>query len=296
MQVALHFKTVILHDMKTIFETFKKSIYNPAFYRTAKETPFWEIFRFYSKITFVLTLLMTIVLGALLVPRGIAFVKNRAPELIKDYYPKELVVHIEKGEATANVPMPYIVPVKQLTGVAPLPDAPQNMLVIDTTHDFEKNIFVGYKTYALLTKTELVTQSDIGQITIQDLRGTPTMTVSQEVLLTFVEKIQNSLWAMVVGGIFATFIVLALGYLIYLIPLLLFALIPFFIAWVKKNPLSYGEAYKVSLYAIIPALALKTAINLMGIFFLPPYFTLLVFMLIIAINMREVEQPKLFEN
>ena len=296
MEVALHFKTVILHNMKTIFETFKKSIYNPAFYRTAKDTPFWEIFRFYSKITFVLTLLMTIVLGVLLVPRGITFVKNRAPELVRNYYPKELVVHIEKGEASANVPMPYIVPVKQLTGVAPLPDALQNMLVIDTTHDFEKNTFVGYKTYALLTKTELVTQSDVGQITIQDLRGAPTMTVSQEVLLNFVGKIQNSLLAMVIGGVFATFTILALGYLIYLIPLLLFALIPFSIAWVKKSPLSYGEAYKVSLYAIIPALALKTAINLMGIFFLPPYFTLLVFMLIIAINMREGEQPKLFEN
>ena len=170
------------------------------------------------------------------------------------------------------------------------------MIVIDTARNFEKSVFQEHKTYALLTKTEIVTQSDNGQITIQDLRGAPTTTINQEVLLGWVEKIRNSIGLIVSLGLIATFIVLVLGYLVYLVPLLLFAFVPFFIAWLKKTSLSYEVAYKMSLYAIVPALALKTLFNLMGVFFLPPYFTLLVFMLIIAINMREVEQPKLFNS
>lgn len=282
--------------MKTIYETFKKSIYNPAFYQSAGAESFWNIAHYYSKVTLILSAAMTIVLGLVLVPVGVTFVKDHAPDLIKTYYPAGLVVHIEKGEATANVPMPYVVPLKQVTGIAPATDALQNMIVIDTTRDFEKKTFVDYKTYALLTKTEIVTQSDKGQITIQELHGVPTTTMSQEVLLSWVEKIRGSLGLIVSLGLVATFVIFVLGYLMYLAPLLLFALVPFVIAWLKKTPLSYTSAYKVSLYAIVPALALKTLINLMGIFFIPSYFTLLVFILIIAINMREVEQAKLFNS
>ncbi len=282
--------------MKTIFETFKKSIYNPSFYQSAGEEPFWKIFHYYSKVALVLSVVMTVVLGVTLAPAGVAFIKDRAPDLVKTYYPAELVIHIEKGEAAANVPMPYVVPVKQVTGVAPAVDTLQNMLVIDTTHDFDKKTFDDHNTYALLTKTEIVTQSDKGQITIQSLSGVPATTVSQEVLLVWVEKIRSALGYIVILGLVATFIIFALGYLMYLIPLLLFALIPFVVAWLKKTPLSYKEAYKMSMYAIIPALALKTLINLMGVFFLPAYFTLLVFMLIIAINMKEAKEPTLFEN
>lgn len=282
--------------MRTIFETFKKSVYNPEFYQSAAGEPFWNILRYYSKVALILATTMTVVLGLVLVPVGVIFVKDHAGALIKTYYPAGLVVHVEKGEATANVPMPYVVPVKQLTGVAPSVDALQNMIVIDTTHDFDKKMFKDYKTYALLTKTEIVTQSDKGQITIQELHGIPATTMSQDVLLSWVEKIRGSLGFIIVLGLLATFIIFILGYFMYLVPLLLFALVPFVIAWVKKTPLSYVEAYKMSLYAIIPALALKTLINLMGIFFIPSYFTLLVFMLIIAINMRGTEQSTLFEN
>lgn len=282
--------------MKTIIETLKNSVYNPSFYQSATKEPIRTIISYYSKATLILTAAMTLVLGVILIPQGIVFVKERAPSLINTYYPTGLIVHIEKGLATANVPMPYIIPVKQMTGVAPVVDAVQNMIVIDTTRDFEKKTFDNYKTYALLTRTEIVTQSDKGQITIQDLRGAPTTTISQEVLLSWVKKISNSLLVIVFLGVIITFIIIAFGYLIYLIPLLLFAFVPFVIAWLKKTPISYIEAYKISLYAIIPALVLKTLINLMGVFFMPPYFTLLVFMLIIAVNMREEEAPTLFES
>lgn len=280
----------------TILETFKKSIYDPSFYQTVASEPLGSIFRYYLKVTLVLSVVMTIGLGILLVPAGVSFLKERAPEMVRSYYPAELVVTIEKGEVAINMPEPYIINGKGDTLVALKEQGLENLLVIDTQHEFEKKKFEEYKTIALLTKTEIVTRSDNGQITIQELRRVPRTAISQEFLLSWVEKVRAKLGYIILGGVLVTFIVVVLGYLTYLVPLLLFALIPFFIAWLKKTPLSYGGAYRMSLYAIVPALALKTLLNLFGIFFLPSYFTLLVFMLIIALNIREAEQPKLFEN
>lgn len=281
--------------MKTIFETFKKSIYNPAFYQDAASAPFAEVLKYYVKSISILSLFLVVVLGVFLVPQGIIFVKERAPYLVKAYYPQELSVHIEEGVASANVPMPYAVSLKSLSK-ATTTGAMQNMLVIDTTQPFDKNKFEEYKTYALLTSTDLVTRDEKGAITIQPLSGMPTTTINQEVLLGWVDGIQNYLGRIVLIGLLGTLFLVFSGYVIYLIPLMLFALIPKFIAYIKRTELSYASAYKMSLYAIVPALALKTVLNTLGIFFLPAYFTLFVFMLIISVNMQRAQQPTLFEN
>lgn len=279
--------------MKAIIETFKKSIYSPEFYRGVAIAPFSVALRYYIKFSLVLTMVMTVVLGALLIPQGVVFIKERAPDLVRAYYDKNLTVHVEKGIASTNVTMPYFVPIRRVPGVV---TEMQNMLVIDTTKDFDKKRFEEYQTYALLTSTDIVTRNDNGQITIQSLRVMPTTTISQEVLLSWVSNIENYIGYIVILGVIITFFAIFIGFLMYLIPLLLFALAPKVVAYLKKSTLSYTSAYKMSLYAIIPALALKTLLNILGVFFLPEYFTLLVFMLVIAVNMREIEEPTLFEN
>ena len=281
--------------MKTIFETFKKSIYNPVFYQNAVTTPLSDIVRYYIKFSLLLSVAMTVYLGVALVPQGIRFVKEHAPELVKSYFPAELTINIEKGIASVNVKEPYIILGKNGSQAVLKEQGLESMLVIDTKNEFNKNKFDEYKTFALLTKTEIVTRSNNGQITIQDLRAAPDASINQEWLLSWVEKTKDSLGTIVFVGIIGTFIAMLFGYLKYFIVLLLFALIPRLIAYLKKMPLSYGGAYRISLYAIVPALALKTLINILGVFFIPAYFTLLVFMLIVAINMKESEEPTLFE-
>ncbi|MBI5798422.1 MAG: DUF1189 family protein [Candidatus Yonathbacteria bacterium] len=282
--------------MKTIFETFKQSIYNQVFYQNAVSVPLSDVVRYYIKFSLILSAIMTVALGALLVPQGITFVKKYAPEMVKNYFPEELAIHIEKGEVSVNVAEPYVVAGKDDTKAILREQGLLNMLVIDTTHDFDKKKFEEYKTFALLTKNEIVTQSSEGQITIQTLRTVPLMTINQEWLLSWVEKVSGSIGYIVLGGLVATFVVIMFGYLMYFIVLFIFALIPLFVAYLKKMPLSYSVAYKMSLYAIAPALALKTLLNIIGVFFLPAYFTFLVFLLIISLNMREIGEPTLFEN
>lgn len=282
--------------MKTIFETFKQSIYNPVFYQNATTAPLSGVVRYFIKFSFYLSLIMTVALGVLLTPQGVTFIRSYAPEMVKSYFPKELTIHIEKGEASVNVSEPYIIAGHDGAQTILKEQGLENMLVIDTKQEFSKKKFEEYKTLALLTKTEIVTRSDKGQITLQDLRVFPTATVNQEWLLSWVEKANSNIGYIIFFGLLITFIAMMLGYLKYFIVLLLFAFIPIFIAYLKKISLSYEGAYKMSLYAIIPALVLKTLVNIFGIFSIPAYFTLLVFMLVIAINMREAETPTLFEN
>lgn len=282
--------------MKTIFETFKQSIYNPVFYQNATTAPLREILRYYVKFSLLFSVVMTVALGVLLIPQGITFMNKYAPAMVKSYFPADLSIHVEKGVASVNVIEPYIVPAKDASQTFLNEQGLVNMLVIDTKSDFDKKKFEEYKTFALLTKTEIATQSDRGQITIQDLRVFPTLTINQEWLLSLIEKVRSSLGYIIFFGLIGTFIAVLFGYLKYLLVLFLFALIPLFIAYMKKTLLSYGGAYRMSLYAIVPALALKTFLNIMGVLFLPAYFTLLVFMLIVAVNMRDVEQSTLFEN
>ncbi|MEK7460019.1 MAG: DUF1189 family protein [Patescibacteria group bacterium] len=284
--------------MKTFFETFTKTIYDPAFYRSVAEAPLKEALVFYVKVALFLATVMTIIFTIVLVPQGIRFVKERAPILVKQYYPEQLVVRIDKGEASVNVSEPYIVLNKAEAPQAMSEKPVKNLIVIDTRSDFETKKFNEYDTFALLTKHEFATRDDNGKITIQNLSGFPSVVIDQAKLLSWGEKIMNSLTVVVPLGITLTLFLLFMGFIIYIIPLLLFALIPYFVAKLKKMSLTYSGAYKMSLYAVVPALALKTLLNISGFMFIPAYFTLLIFILIVTLNMRETEpeQSKLFEN
>ncbi|HAT68760.1 MAG: hypothetical protein A2481_00985 [Candidatus Yonathbacteria bacterium RIFOXYC2_FULL_47_9] len=282
--------------MKTLFETFKKSIYNPEFYRTAADVPLGDTIRYYMKVVFGLALVATTIFAFILVPQGVRFMRDTAPSLVREQYPVELTIRIEKGIVSTNVTEPYIIAGKNSTREVLKESGVENLLVIDTTEDFNTKTFDEYKTLALFTKSQIVTRNNSGRATIQDLRGVTDATIDQAMLLRWVEKIRSALVYVVPVGIFVTIIILFLGYVVYLVPLFLFALIPFFLSKIRKIPLTYRGAYKMSIYAVVPGLALKTLLNIIGFFFVPVYLSLLVFMLIIFINMREAEQPTLFSN
>ncbi|MEK7538509.1 MAG: DUF1189 family protein [Patescibacteria group bacterium] len=282
--------------MKTMFETFKKSVFSPEFYREVAEEPLKGGLRNYAKFALLLSVASVVLFSALLVPYAVTFVRDRAPELVREYYPLELVLKITNGEMSVNVSEPYMIATKEITRHAIQDWRFGNVVVIDTQNEFNKKKFEEYNTFALITKHEIVTSSNEGGLTIQEIPNTTNMVIDQETLLSWVEKVRGSLVYVVPFGVLLMLIMLLLGYLAYLVPLFLFALVPFLLARIKKIPLSYGGAYRISLYAIIPGIVLKSILNFSGIFSVPPYLTFLVFLLIVVVNLREVEQPRLFGN
>lgn len=276
--------------MKDILDTFQKSIYGPVFYQAVAKEPLKNGLRYYVWATFVLSLMATAIFVIFTIPQGIQFIKKEAPELVKRYYPAQLEVQIEKGSASINSPEPYFIPGERDTlDTLSARESLDNILVIDTRSDFDKNTFKEYKTFALLTNHSFVTRGERGQITIQDLREFPSMTITMGSLLAFVEKMQEYFPLATLLATLAIFLLLFLGYVVYLVPLLLFALIPLFFGWMKGVSLSYRDAYAMSIYAVVPGLALKTLFNVSGFFLVPAYLSLLVFMLIVVINMKDMK-------
>ncbi len=282
--------------MKNLLETFKKSIYNLEFYSSVASTSLKSGIIFYFKVATSLALLMTVVFSIFLVPNGVRFIKEQAPDLVKKYYPANLVVTIDKGSASSNVIEPYVIPTQGIAKEVFQGTSIENIFVIDTKDGVSGKTFADYKTFALLTRNEVMTQGNNTRVSTLGLKSVPDVVISEEMLLLAVENVRANLGVFVPAGIALTFMLLLLGFVLHLIPLFLFALIPFFLAWIKKIPLTYGGSYRMSLYAVMPGLVLKSLLNISGFFFVPAYLSLLVFMLIIFVNMRETEQPNLFEN
>lgn len=276
--------------MKNTFETFKKSFFDVSLYREASEASFGSGMRYYVKAILLLSLFATVAFAVLSVPQGVRFMKEEASLLVQERYPAGLVVTFKNGEARANSASPSFIPGEKKTLSALFrDDSIENILVIDTGSEYDRSVFDSYHTFALLTKHDIVIRGTEERVTVQPLRGIPEMTITSASLAGFIEKINNSLAFFVILSLVIVFVLLFVGYFVYLVPLALFALIPFFLAWVKNIPLTYRGAYKMSMYAVVPGLALKTLFNVGGFLLVPAYFSLLIFMLVIFLVMKKLE-------
>lgn len=277
--------------MKNTFEIFKKSLSDVSLYREASEAPFKVGIRYYIKAIFLLSLFAIVAFGVFSVPQGVRFMKEEASLLVQERYPADLVVSFKNGEASTNSASPSLIPGEKKTLKTLFnDDSIENILVIDTGREYDRSVFDNYHTFALLTKHDLVMRGAEERVTIQPLRGIPEMTITSESLVNFIEKLNNSLALFVVLSLVIVFALLFVGYLVYLVPLALFALIPFFLAWIKNIPLTYRGAYKMSVYAVVPGLALKTLFGVGGFFLVPAYFSLLIFMLVVFLVMKKLGQ------
>ena len=277
--------------MKKTFEIFKKSLSDVSLYREAREAPLKVGIRYYIKAIFLLSLFATVAFGVFSVPQGVRFMKEEASLLVQERYPTDLVVTFKNGEASTNSASPSFIPGEKKTLKTLFnDDSIENILVIDTGSEYDGSVFDNYHTFALLTKHDLVMRGVEERVTIQPLRGIPEMTITSASLINFIEKLNNSLALFVVLSLVIVFALLFVGYLVYLVPLALFALIPYFLAWIKNIPLTYRGAYKMSVYAVVPGLALKTLFSIGGVFLVPAYFSLLIFMLVVFLVMKRMEQ------
>lgn len=277
-----------------MFETFKKSIFSPEFYRAVGETPLAGGLRYYVKCSLFLSLVSVGMFSVALIPYGVHFVRDRAPLLIKEYYPAELVMRVTNGVISVNVPEPYIIPTKEITRHAFKDWRFKNLVVIDTQSDFSKKTFDAYETFALITKREVVTSNINGRVTIQEIPVMANTLIDRDILLAWVGKVGSIIMYLIPLGVALLFLVFLLGYILYLVPLLIFALVPLVVARVKNIPLSYGGAYRMSLYAVVPAVTLTAFLNIWGVSSVSVHLIFLLFSLIILVNLRTPEQPKLF--
>ncbi len=238
------------------------SIYSPSFYAGIPQKSFGSALGYFLLLVFILIIAKMAILAPTLlfdIPKNI---KTLADSVV-NAYPAELEVKIQNGQVTTNVEEPYFIALPK--GEGNQSNTITNFVVIDTKTPFSAAAFNNYQTIAWLSKDTLFTKSDRnGEIKTLDLTKFPNYTINKNSLVS----LENSFspWLKFVGPVALIGSLLGL-YLVYsgrLIYLLVLALIIWLIAKIFKRALTYGQSYKIGLYAMTLALLID-----LGISFLP---------------------------
>lgn len=266
-----------------LLQEIRNSIYNPIYYRVVRSESNKKTIGYYYRLTLILALLLTIVFALVAVPLITTFtslLKSQA----KTWYPSGLEIKIKGGEAFANVAEPYALPLPAKWQNA----STQNLLVIDTKHDFDLKKFESLKTLAWLTKNSLIYYRD-NQLVIQPLSNLKDLTINQAVFDNWVGLVSPFLTALAPLVILLIFIFLVIGFSLYLVWLFFVALLVVLISRFKQIQLSYGEAYRISVHAATLPILVRVLFSFLAPFASLYFLPTLLLLCLAAINLKDEE-------
>jgi len=261
------------------------SIYSPSFYGELLDKPLKYSIKYFFGLILLLSLISTAFYSVILVPGLSVFIGSIKTDVIK-YYPEGLEVTIKGGSASTNVTEPYFVKMPKDSQNIPTPKDSENILVIDTTHDFSLEGFNQHNTTFLLTKDALVSKNGDGKISIESLSKFPDVKITRDALsgwidaiMPFVKVIPFFLPAIIFAGAFLGH-VFTLGYL----------LIAGFLVWlclkIKKVPESYKKSYQLAIHAFTLSMILTVVLGFLG-FALPLFVPTAVLLIVVLINVKK---------
>jgi len=239
----------------------KNSIYSPQFYQDIPRKGFWKTLRHFLLFIVVLTVIQA---GITVVPIATSFkegVQNFAYSLV-ELYPQELVIYIKDGKAESTVEEPYLLSLPE--GVVKLwePGGYENLLVIDTQNSYTGAQMNEYNTIAWLTKDALFVREDEGGISVINLSDVGNLKLDRPLIDSYLAKLMP--YAKFLGPIAA--IAISLGiYLSYsgrLFYALFFAVVLLILSSVLKLHWTYGQAYKISLYAMTTGMLVEFVLGI----------------------------------
>ena len=242
--------------MTAFFLTIRDSIYSPSHYAAVLTSSNGKAVGYFFLLIALLAGIHAIYVGVTQFS-GLGSDIEEGIDQVMAGYPPGATVHINDGEVTTtNLQQPYYLGV----GTADV-EQKRNLLVIDTATPFSREQFVSFDTHFWLTSDAVVVDSD-GEITPYPLDGVEGFTVDEEgvrkvadtgkLIAQFVTPVLTVLvfMGMVIGG------ALRLAYL------LLAALLIRLAATVVGVSLSYGQAYRVGIYAMTGAFLVELVLTL----------------------------------
>lgn len=272
----------------SFFRNIKQAVYSPAFYKRIPDQTLGQALKYFFLLILILTVFNLIPLFYSLFITIPQEVKNFITQS-SNYYPQELEVKIEKGTVSTNVTEPYLIPLPESEEATV--DSLNNLLVIDTKTPYSATQFDQYKTVAWLTKDTLFVQGsesrpDIRAVQLSQIKD---LKVNKDVINSLISNVLP--WVNILGPILIilVFFGLFIGLTLTLIYLLILALLVLFLSKIFKWGLTYGESYKILLFASTLGLLINLLFNLTSPFTdfhgFPFMFTLIT-LAVITINLQ----------
>lgn len=243
--------------MKNFPTTILDSIYSPSFYSTASKKSFGSAIGYFLLFILLLTLFRVISLSPMLfvdLPKGLNSIIDKGVSS----FPSELTVEIKNGQVTTNVKEPYFIPISP--GRTSSPDGIVNFIVIDTKTPFSIATFEKYQAAAWLTKDALFTKSNrTAELKTYSLAKIPNYVINKLTISSLVNT--YSPWIKFIGpiAIIGALFGLYLVYLFRLLYLLIISVVIWILSKIFTWGFSYGQSYKVGLYALTAGLIIEFA-------------------------------------
>ena len=266
-----------------IFHQIKDSIYGPAYYKQiVGEMRLRSSIKYLARLSLIIAILAAVIFTAFY-PKIKSFLYQASSKIVASY-PTDLEIDIKAGNASANKPEPFFIP---------MPDfglhmenarqyvQPRNLLAINTKENFSAQKFREYDTFILLSKNELSTlqNSRNGEIRIMPLSEIGDTKLTHEKVV----ETQNVLASMMPSMfVFAVVLVFASFFLMFFSATLVLNFIFGFFIWIFAKTLKINLPYKKSYQVGIHASTLANLLSIFSVFGIVPAFGKLIVKILIV--------------
>lgn len=258
------------------------SIYSPSFYAKVPGE------RFVVGLTYlnVLVFLASLYFSFTIIPALFTTISSDTIRAVINYIPAELEVTIGPDGISTNQTEPYYIPMSGKTA-----GEEKNFVVFDTKSDFTLEQFESYSTYVLVKKNYIVSASKQGTKITPIKNIEKTTVVSRSVVQSWADKLTPYLMPFnVVVSLFMIVLVYLCSLAGRMIGLLVFTVPVWLYAKIRKMPLTYGNAYKISMHAITFTFIIAVVCSALSVHF--AFWTeFLLFCLMVVLNIRPGEVP-----
>ncbi len=263
-----------------LLKTIGNSLYSPEFYAAVVKKSFKQSIIYFLLLILILSSIKVIsLLNPLLfiVPNQL---QGFATDII-NCYPNDLEVNIANGQIYINAPEPYFI------SDCKNPANSQKIAVIDTKTPFSTNQFNEYNASAWVTKDSVIYKDSKYETKTYSFAQIKNYKLNKTVLNSYKNTITP--YFKFVGPVLLliSFIGIYLSYDFRLIQLLIVAALILVLGKIFKQNISFGQSYKIGLYAITLGLVVDLIVSLTSIwtgFYGFPFMVTILTLAVVLVN------------
>ncbi len=264
------------------FSTVKNSIYSPEFYKGVTQRSLFSAILYFLLLSVLVTIIQSINPIVSFVTVGEREVQKFVSSTVNSY-PQELEVKIQNGKVISNVTEPYFIPIPAYMDSGAKSEY-RNIAVIDTKTPFSASQFNTYKTLAWVSSdTVFILGDNKGQIKTIDLSKTSDFKINKTIINSFVQKFSPLLKLLTPIVVIFVFFGILFLHLLRFVYLFFLALLLKLLFNLLKQPKSYGDSYKIGLYAMTTATIFGLLLGFVHFPGIPLSFTVIT-IIMVALN------------